>query len=273
MLSPWPAPAQRVETWWCGPAALCALTLVLVLASSAAAQARRLGDPAGVRESPHLGLALGDPSVRPIDERGWAFDLSAQTSLPLAVGIEAQLESPVGVTAHLALGHTPEAYFGMIANILRDHGVYPPNVDPLVRDATSNGAWNVRFGIGYAFDVGLELAVGYTFLGGNTNLSYEAIEAATGQSFRWPGMESVPLAVEIHALHARLGWRFVIERRFVMRFALGWTHAVANSVHVTVPQEADPPGGPADRFEQDMHDGIGTYGFTPEILINAGYRF
>jgi hypothetical protein len=240
----------------------------LGLGSHAHAQARDLGDPSGA----HLGRALGSP-VAPSSHDDWALDLTAQTSLPLSIGVEAQLESPIGVTFHLGLGHTPEAYFGVIASALRDNGVYGPNIDPLVRDAIGNGGWNARVGIGYAFDVGLEVAAGYTFIGGNTNLSFEAIEAATGQNLRWPGMEAVPLAIEIHAIHARLGWRFIIERHLVLRFALGWTHSVANSVHVTVPPEADPPGGPADQFEVDIHDGIDEYGFTPELLLSAGYRF
>ena len=78
----------------------------------------------------------------------------------------------------------------------------------------------------------------------------------------------------MHALHGRIGWRFVVEEHFVMRVAVGWTHEVDNDVRATVPEDVRAlPGDPAGSIEQDMSEGIGEYGFSPELLLSAGYRF
>lgn len=257
-------------------AACCGLALAALLATGvASAQAgRRLGDPRGARAAPALGRALDAPGLEaPASPSGWVLDLVAVTSVPLSVGVEANVETPVGLTAHLSFGHTPNAYLDGVASALRGAGVYEANVEPVVREAIAGGAWNVRAGVGFTLREGLELAVGYTYLGGNASLTPNALEAAVGHPVRWPGMTVVPLAVELHALHARLGWRFVVEEHLVLRVAIGWAHAVATSAHVEVPAEHDTPGGPADRMEEGIERALGRYGFTPELLLSAGYRF
>jgi hypothetical protein len=203
----------------------------------------------------------------------WALDVSAHTSLPLLVGAEVQLQSPIGITAHVAFGHTPAAYLEAVAAVLLDAGAYDPKFDPVVQDGIHNGAWNVRAGLGFTIVEGLELAAGYTYLFADTAISSEAIESAIGQALPNTAVNAALLDVSLHALSLRLGWRFVIEQHFVLRFALGWTHALESEVHLEVPPELDPAGGPVDRVEVSIQEGVGRYGFTPEILISAGYRF
>lgn len=246
--------------------------LVLGVAGVAEAQrGRSLGPPRAPRS---LSRALGSPVVRRGPELDrWELELGAQTSVPLAVGIEGRVRSPVGVTAHLSLGHTPSAYLDMMASMLGEAGVVRPNVRPLVAECLANGVWSVRVGVGYAFAEGLELDAGYTYLAGAASLSPSAIEAALGQRLHWAGSMTVPLDIGLHALHVRVGWRFVVEEHLALRVALGWTHVVAAQARVSVPPEHDPPGGPADRMEEAITGGLGEYGFTPEVLVSAGYRF
>ncbi len=278
MPAPWLASAHAILS------PVLAFVLALAAGVASAQPARRLGDPAtdggaAVRtpraagDRAGLGRVLGAPAEPAREALGWALDVSAVTSVPLAIGVEANVQSPLGITGHLSLGHTPSAYLDAVATTRRGAGVYGANEEPLVREAIASGAWNVRLGVGFTLPEGLELAIGYTYLTGSASLSPNAIEAAVGHPVRWPGMTVVPLSVGAHALHARVGWRFVFERHFVVRAAIGWTHALATSAHVEVPAAYDPPGGPADRMEDGIERALGSYGFTPELVLSAGYRF
>lgn len=228
--------------------------------------------------SSQLGRQLDDPTptpvVRPSDDDGWHLDLAAVTSLPLSVGAEATVQSPVGLFAQLSVGHTPQAYMGVVSGAIGDAGAYDDDLDGLVSEATANGGWNVRAGLGFTIPEGLELSVGYTWLTASSELSPGSIEAAIGQRVRWPGMTVVPIHLDIHALYGRVGWRLVVEDHFVARVALGWTHAVGSSTRVEVPPEIrERPNDPATRMEEAVSEGLGEYGFTPELLMSAGYRF
>lgn len=239
---------------------------------------RRLALPSSAStRTATLGRDLCAPLVAPpaLDPlRDWAFDLSATTSMPVSIGVEAQLETPIGVFASLSAGHAPSAYLETVAAMLRGADVFGPGLDPLVQEAIGQGAWNVRLGVGVRLVEGLELSVGYTYLTASTALSPETIEAATGQRLRWPGMTEVPMSIDVHALHGRLGWRFVIEDHFVVRAAIGWTHSVSTSAHVEVPAAVrELPNDPATQIEDAVVEGFGRYGFTPEVLLSAGYRF
>lgn len=216
--------------------------------------------------------ALDAPALDPL--RDWALDISAVSSLPISIGVEVQLESPVGVFGNLSLGHTPSAYLEMVDALLQNAGVYGDNLDPLIQEATGSGAWNVRLGVGVRPIEGLELSVGYTYLHMSTSLRPETIAQATGQRFRWRGMTEVPMTIDVHALHGRIGWRFVIEEHVVLRAAIGWTHSVSVGAHLEVPDEVRAhPNDPATQIEDAVGDGFGTYGFTPEIVLGVGYRF
>ncbi|RZO65740.1 MAG: hypothetical protein EVA89_01590 [Sandaracinaceae bacterium] len=264
MVGSWRSAAHRPTERVGRAAALAALVLGLgwIATPSAHAQlGRALDTPAAAAPS------SGTPS-------GWSFDLSAQTSVPLSVGAEATLTTPAGLFFYLAGGHTPNAYLNVASGILRGAGVYREDLQPIVDEAIANGAWNVRLGGGFTLPVGLELSFGYTMLTGDSALSAEAIEAGTGQRLRWPGMTEIPISITIHALHGRVGWRFVVDDHLVLRVALGWTHEVGNEVDAEVPQEVrDLPGDPAGSIESDVSDGIAEYGFSPELLLSVGYRF
>lgn len=272
VLSTWPASAQRSvlamrQAWW-----------VVAHAASAHAQVgRALGDPSGAsiaEENSALGRALGDPlRFASPTSLGWALDVSATTSLPLSVGVEAQLQAPFGMTAQLSLGHTPNAYLGSVSAILRATDVYDAEADPLVQEGIGSGAWNVRAGVGFTIVEGLELGVGYTCIAGSAPLTPRAIEMAIGQPFRWPGLTTVPLDLTLHALHGRVGWRFVFEDHFVVRVALGWTQTVAASASLHVPPALHTPNGPAVRIEDGLAEALVRWGFTPELIVSAGYRF
>lgn len=229
--------------------------------------------------SAQLGRALGEPlpdepAIADATDPDWAFDLTATTSVPLAVGVEATLISPVGLYGYLSFGHTPQPYLGAIADALAGADVYGPTKRPLIDEMIADGAWVVRLGVGFTIPEGLELSVGYTLLTASPTLTPGTIEMATGQTIRWPGMTQIPVTMTAHAFHGRVGWRAVIEEHFLLRFALGWAHTLAADVGATVPDEVrEHPSDPAGGFEADLADGFRSWGFTPELIVSAGYRF
>jgi hypothetical protein len=215
---------------------------------------------------------LTAPSLDPL--RDWSLDVSAITSMPLSIGIEAQVETPLGVFGNLSVGHAPSAYLDAVDAMLQSSGVYGEDLNPLVSEIIGNGAWNVRLGVGVRPIEGLELSVGYTFLHAATALTPDTLERTTGERIRVPGMTEVPMAINVHALHGRVGWRFVLEEHLVIRAALGWTHAVAVDARVDVPDVVRTrPNDPATQIEDAVTEGFGEYGFTPEIIVGVGYRF
>ena len=275
------------------------LTLLAIAPSLASAQlgraldgptpglAEALSAPGAAETGPaEAGPAESGPAetpsgAAPVDEAassalgGWNLDVTAVTSLPVTVGVGAQLTAPFGLGAYLEVGHTPGAYMGAVASMLQDSGAYNPRVRPLIDEATGDGGVNTRLGLVYAHESGFEVAAGYTYLGLSSALTQGAIQTALNRGYRWPpGMDSVPLSIDVHALSVRAGWSFVIERHLVLRFALGWTHAVATSARLTVPDAVrEMDGDPATQMEEALERGLGEYGFTPELIVGAGYRF
>jgi len=258
-----------VRTWLIS-AQLLALALGLLSPSFASAQAgRRLASPLDREAAP-----ASEPSSTSLMPQGWALDVAALTSVPLSIGAEIQLQTPVGVFANLSGGHTPNAYLSMMADIVQGAGAFDSDLRPAIDEVIGSGAWNVRVAIGINPIEGLELSFGYTYMTLSSELTRSAIETATGQRVRYRGMREVPIDVELHALHGRIGYRFVIEEHFVLRASLGWTHSVAGSGRVTVPEEIrELEDNPADQIESAVAEGIGSYGFSPELVLSAGYRF
>ncbi|MGE0788210.1 MAG: hypothetical protein AB7S26_21235 [Sandaracinaceae bacterium] len=253
----WPSPAQAPRRWIA--AAVLAVGLSAASAPASAQLGRALGDPSGA-------------SIAPVPP-GWTFDLSATTSFPISVGVEGQLTSPVGVFVYASVGHTPEAYLSGLTDIVAGPAHLRPSVRPMLNEIIGNGGWNLRLGVGYTIPEGLELSAGYTLLAAASRLTPEAIEQATGQNVRWPGMTDVPLNSVLHAFHGRVGWRFVVEEHFVLRATIGWVHVFAAQASVEVPTEVRThPRDPAGQFESRLADGMRS-GYTPELALSAGYRF
>ena len=266
--------ARRTSAHLCR---LWVLALALLAPAVTSAQyAEQLGSPAAPLPVTAGAVAGSDePSTDsvPSSADAWTFDLSALTSVPLSVGVAAQVQAPIGLFANVSFGHTPAAYLGMVASLLRDQGVYRDRVAPVISEATANGGWNVRLGVGLNPVEGLELGIGYTYLGAASTLSTASLELATGQRLQHLGMTEIPIHINIHALHGRVGYRVVVGQ-LVMRLSVGWTHTVAAEVHLEVPDVIrERPGNPATEFEQAAGDAFSQYGFTPEVQLSAGYRF
>ncbi len=263
-----------------------ALLLLLVApAAHAAAQVDASGEPPGPREErsepPSSGEgeggAMGEqrsgPPAPEAPADTIAFDLTAGTHFPVSLGADAHLEIPYRILFALHLGWMPPAYVDVINGVSTAAGWYDPQVATLV-SAALEGAFVMRLAVGFRplEDEGFEIHAGYSLIAaGGSVTSAEAVQAATGQQVDRDGTRAVPVRATLHALHATVGWRFVIEDHFVIRAQIGWVHTVYSETVIDVGR--DRPGGPVDQAEAYLDGILQTYAFSPEVRLAAGYRF
>ncbi len=254
----------RVTSSWLASArssTLLALLALAALASPAAAQRRA--------HTSERGAALASP-VAPTTEP-FLVDVTLATSFPLALGAEVRVETPGRFLIQAFLGANP--YGAVLGDLVQSYG--GGEAGRALVSAISSGATVFRLGVGFrpAPDAGLELLAGYTLLYSAPTLSVPTLEATTGQSFAYSGLNEVRLETMIHAFQAELGWRFVIADHLVFRIGVGGTFALASSARLGVPDAMRTPGGPVEVVEGDIAHAITSYGFVPEARAAIGYRF
>ena len=219
---------------------------------------------------------LGDPAHPPEESALDAFglELTAGTQVPLAIGAGLRLDMPLGFFVSAWAGGMPEGYAEVYREVAGAYGVEDDARDLVTRVGTGTFVFRADAGIRPVPHAGLEIAVGYTLLYAGSTLTTSEIEAATGQSIVWPpGVSTIRLDVALHALHAQLAWRFLIEDHFVLRLAVGWTHALGTDARLGVPEAMRRASSMVADTERAIAEGVGTYGFTPTAEASIGYRF
>jgi hypothetical protein len=118
---------------------------------------------------------------------------------------------------------------------------------------------------------------GYTLVtaGGGIAAS-EVYSEASGENFDRADPQ-LPIGSTLHALHATVGWRWVLREHLLLRAGIGWVHTVHSRTDIG-PDRNRRRDGPADRAieaaERYMDDQVlQTYGFSPVVRVMAGYRF
>jgi hypothetical protein len=149
--------------------------------------------------------------------------------------------------------------------------------DELTADLISaavDHAFVLRLGVGWRpFEAeGFELSAGYTLVaGGGSVTSAEAIEAASGQEVDPRGSAQVPARTTLHAIHARVGWRWIFEEHVLLRVAVGYVHTLHADTVIDVGRGR--PGGPAEQAEDYVDDILTSYALSPEVQVALGYAF
>lgn len=201
-----------------------------------------------------------------------AFDLTAGTHFPVSVGIEGQLELPARVLVRVHLGWMPSGYVDVINGVATAFNWYDQVTADLV-SAAIDQAFVGRIGVGWRpfANEGFEFSLGYSLvIGGGSVTSAEAIEAASGRQVAPRGDAAVPLRTTLHALHARIAWRWILAEHFVIRAAVGYVH----TIHADTAIDLDVRTGAAiDLAETYLDDILTSYGLSPELQLTAGYRF
>ncbi|WAS90124.1 hypothetical protein [Nannocystis punicea] len=165
--------------------------------------------------------------------RGWAFDLSAGTSVPLAVGAAFQVEAPARVLAQLEVGGLLARYVDVLDATSAAARREPPGAG-LARDVSRN-AMVVRAAVGVRplRRRGLEVRGGYTVVTHGQSLVGLDTIGALADSELGGDERPVPVRGALHNVHFDIGWRWVIRRHFLVRAAIGYVHSLAAKMLVS----------------------------------------
>ncbi|MFO0686182.1 MAG: hypothetical protein U0234_29235 [Sandaracinus sp.] len=251
---------------WLGPARLLAAIAAILLGSLANPAAAQPSE----RGSTERAEALASPTA-PAPSSGWALDVMAATAVPTVVGAEVRVETPGRFLLDVMAGGNP--YGSALGDLVQAYGGGETGRTVVGAIASSAGVLRLQAGLRPAPDAGLEILAGYTLMVSNPSLSRATLEALSGQSFAYAGIESAPLHVLIHAVSAELGWSFVIADHLVLRLALGGSFTVASNARLDVPDAMRSASPVVGRLETDIASAITHYGFVPEARVAVGYRF
>jgi hypothetical protein len=223
------------------------------------------------------------PPPAPPRQSSAAFDLGVVTELPLLLGGQATLELPYGILLQSEVGVLPPAYVNAIDGALTSAGAYGSTTSDLVRSGLSNSLIvGVSGGWRPFRDHGLELLGGYTLasLGGGLSAK-ETIEAATGVTL--PAAvpdEQIPIHSTIHAVHASIGWRWLLTDHLALRASLGYLQAVASSSQVGLPAGVTSNAMVATQLatvnqvvNSTLNDTYTKYVKLPVLGLSLAYRF
>lgn len=203
-----------------------------------------------------------DEAPPPAHASGLAFDLSAATLLPLAVGASMNFEIWEGIFLRVSGAVVIPAYVDGINDIGRGYGVWD--------EATASTLGEILVD-----SLVIQSSVGIRPLGG-------PLELSVGHLLFWsegPGptsmsMQSQTLSISVHAVHAELGIRMLLGDVLVMRIAAGWLHGVGQNVSLSSAPGATPEDEAIRTAAESMMRGwLAQYGMGPTLSASLGIHF
>lgn len=204
--------------------------------------------------------------------RGWAIDMSAGTSLPIAAGAALQVETPPRILAQVELGGLPSGYVDLQNLITRGGG---PSAS-LARGA-SRRAFVVRAALGVRplKRRGLEVRAGYTGALLGQDVTTLATIAAAADTDLGDVDRDVVVESAIHSVHAEAGWRWLIRGHFLVRAAVGYVQSLGARLAVSPePQASEDSYRDADlALERVARVAATTAVRSPTLTLHVGYRF
>lgn len=202
-----------------------------------------------------------------------AFDLSVGTHLPLSIGVDAQLELPLRFLVSLHLGWMPPAYVEMINATATAFGWYNEPMADLLAAAIQR-SFVLRASVGWRpFEhEGFMFLFGYTLvtIGGGVT-SAQAVQAVTGYEMDPRHSTDIDIQTVLHALHASVGWQWLLADHFLIRTAVGYVHTILSETSTDAGAAAEML--PMEEAERLVDDVLQTHALSPEVHLTAGYRF
>lgn len=196
------------------------------------------------------GIDLASPAAP--TSSGFALDLGARLTAPLALGGMMQLEMPGRVFVRTEVGALPDGIAEGYANVAATLGGWDASTRASVRDALS-GALFLETALGVRVVDGLELAVGYALLW-------------TSSRFGTSGVGGT-LETSNHAIHATIGWRALLfSDSAFFRIEAGWFHTLGASASVNLDQPVYEPSG----LESEIAAALRARGFGPTLSVSVG---
>jgi hypothetical protein len=220
------------------------------------------------------GRAVAQDDADEGQPRHWALDAGFGTHFPLSVGGEVTAELPGRLLLQLHLGYLPPGYARAVGGASRGFGADDLTAELL--ESGLAGSFVVRSSVGWRpfRRAGFEIMGGYSRVAMDARVSAsDVVEEVTGQPL--PGNDrTASVGSTLHALHLTLGWRAVIADHFVLRFSVGYLHAIGASSRVSLDQEI--PGFGADQIaaaERLIDSSLERYAQTVTLQAVAAYRF
>jgi hypothetical protein len=214
--------------------------------------------------------------------RSVALDLGVATEFPISMGGYVGAELPGRVLLQVGAGVMPRPYTSALNGILTGVRAYDATIGGLLQGAI-NDSFVVRLSAGWRpfRDHGFEILGGYTLitLGGSAAEGdvVNAFLAEAHASLRVPaGLgPTIPLSATLHAVHATLGWRWVLaSEHLVVRASLSYFQCLAANVSMSLPGEQQAMQSTVNQ----ALDGVVSPYFAshlkmPLVGLSAAYRF
>lgn len=208
-----------------------------------------------------------------------AFDLAAETIVPLTIGGSASLEIPGRILLQGNLGWMPPGYGAAVSGLVEAFGGYDPGAGALV-DAALDGAFVARVSAGWRpfSDYGFELTGGYTYVGLSGSLTAGELATAIGGNVAAayaasPFEADIAVRSELHNFHVAIGWRWVAWEHLVIRATLGYLQTLAASSEVEISGHDELAAQATETADPLLADVYESYVKLPYLGIGAGYRF
>jgi hypothetical protein len=208
-----------------------------------------------------------------------AFDLAAETIVPLSLGGAASLEIPGRVLIQANLGWMPPGYGAAVSGLVQSVGGTDPGVGALV-DAALDGAFVARVSAGWRPfpSAGFEITGGYTYVGLSGGLSAADLASAIGGNVAAayaasPFEADISVRSKLHNFHVGLGWRWVVWDHLLIRATLGYMQTLGSSSSVEISGHPELATMANDTVAPMLADVYKSYVKLPYLGIDAGYRF
>ena len=227
------------------------------------------GSGAAALSSPIGASPVASPSVAPAvghDSAEFALDVTAFTTLPLAVGGAVALEVPGHLVLRVSAGAIPNAYIDAINDVGTGWGAWDQNAAS-VASTLLVGATYLEFAVGLrpAGTPGIELSIGYAMLWSHRTAGMNLVGA--------PGDRTLGLDLSIDAVHAELAWQTELIDHVYFRLALGWAHAVAQHLTLRTDATDDATRAALAQGQAALAQTVAQHSFGPTLGAALGARF
>jgi hypothetical protein len=214
--------------------------------------------------------------------RSFQLDVGVATDFPVFLGGYVGAEIPGRILLQVGAGVMPSTYSGAVNSLLTSVGAYDAAVGGFIQSALAN-PFVLRLSAGWRpFEGhGFEIMGGYTLMhldGATTEGDViNAVLTEANASERVPAGSgaTVPLTVNLHNVHASIGWRWLLaDDHLILRASLSYLQCLAADASVSLPsQGAAMQTAVNQQLNALVSPYLTTYVKTPMLGLSAAYRF
>ena len=226
--------------------------------------------------------------VRPVrlpraaEEGRWRGFVGIGTDLPLEIGGQFLVETPVRLRLYLGLGGMPRAYQQATQDVVVAVGGYDAATAEIVQ-STLQSAFVLTTGLGWrpAKRRGFVMRAGYRMLRvGGENTGAAVLANVPGvripEAYTQASQTVLQLQSTLHQLSVELGWEWIVKDHLLIRFDVGGSFTLASDHVLSAPDGFEAPQA-SDQWVATatawLDELLRTYGHAPTVGLAVGYRF